>query len=72
MIAKVAVSANVSQADAGRVLDAIIATIGDVLKAGDNMALVGFGTFQVTAKATRTGRNPSTGARQSTTSTFDP
>lgn len=62
LIAKVASSAGVTQADAGRVLDAIMTTIGDTLVAGDSVALIGFGTFQVTKKAARTGRNPGTGA----------
>jgi DNA-binding protein HU-beta len=62
LVAKVAAEAGVTQADAARVLDAITNTIGNTLKAGDNVALVGFGTFQVTAKAARTGRNPATGA----------
>ncbi|MDO9150359.1 MAG: HU family DNA-binding protein [Methylotenera sp.] len=62
LVAKVAAEAGVTQADANRVLDAIISTVGETLKAGDNVALVGFGTFQVTKKAARTGRNPSTGA----------
>jgi DNA-binding protein HU-beta len=62
LVAKVAAEAGVTQADANRVLDAITNTIGNTLKSGDNVALVGFGTFQVTKKAARTGRNPSTGA----------
>ncbi len=62
LVAKVAAEAGVTQADANRVLDAITNTIGNALKGGDNVALVGFGTFQVTKKAARTGRNPSTGA----------
>jgi DNA-binding protein HU-beta len=51
-----------TQVDAGRVLDALMNTIDNALKDGDNVALVGFGTFQVTAKVARAGRNPSTGA----------
>ncbi len=62
LVAKVAAEAGVTQADANRVLDAITNTIGETLKAGDNVALVGFGTFQVTKKAARSGRNPATGA----------
>lgn len=62
LVAKVAAISGVTQADAGRVLDAIINTIGDALKADDNVALVGFGTFQITKKAARVGRNPATGA----------
>ena len=61
LVAKVAAEAGVTQADTGRVLDAIINTVGEALKAGDNVALVGFGTFQVTKEAARAGRNPSTG-----------
>ena len=61
LIANLASLSGVTQADATRVLEAFITTIGDTLKAGDNIALVGFGTFQVTKKAARTGRNPSTG-----------
>lgn len=62
LIEKVAAESGVTKADAGRVLDAITNTIGNELKNGGNVALVGFGTFQVTAKAARTGRNPATGA----------
>lgn len=63
MIAKVAVSAGVIQADTGHAINAIMTTIGDALVAGNNVALVGFGTFQVTKKTARAGRNPSTGAK---------
>lgn len=62
LIEKVAAESGVTKADAGRVLEAITNTIGNELKNGGNVALVGFGTFQVTAKAARTGRNPATGA----------
>ncbi len=62
LVAKVAAEAGVTQADANRVLDAITNTIGETLKTGENVALVGFGTFQVTKKAARSGRNPATGA----------
>ena len=61
LIANLASLSGVTQADAGRVLEAFITTVGDSLKAGDNVALVGFGTFQVNKKPARTGRNPSTG-----------
>ena len=58
LIANLASQSGVTQADAGRVLDAFITTVGDTLKAGDSIALVGFGTFQVTKKAARTGPQP--------------
>ena len=46
---------------AGRALDATLDTIAETLNAGDQVALVGFGTFQVKDRAARTGRNPQTG-----------
>jgi len=55
-------SADISKAAAGRAYDAAIASITDALKAGDQVSLIGFGTFLVRARAARTGRNPQTGA----------
>ncbi len=51
-----------SKTDAGKALDATIASITEALKAGDTVTLVGFGTFNVKERAARTGRNPQTGA----------
>lgn len=62
LIDAVAASADISKADAGKALDAVIQTITGALKAGDSVALVGFGTFAVTDRPARTGRNPQTGA----------
>ncbi|AUH14781.1 DNA-binding protein HU [Dickeya solani] len=61
MIDKIAADADISKAAAGRVLDAIIGSVTESLKAGDDVALVGFGTFSVRERAARTGRNPQTG-----------
>jgi DNA-binding protein HU-beta len=61
LINAIAEQSNLSKADAGRSLDALIKTIETTLKAGDSIALVGFGTFDVKARAARTGRNPQTG-----------
>jgi len=61
LIAAIAEQANLSKADAGRSLDALTKTIKTTLKAGDSIALVGFGSFEVKARAARTGRNPQTG-----------
>jgi len=61
LINAIAEQANLSKADAGRSLDAFINTIETTLKAGDVITLVGFGTFQVKARAARAGRNPQTG-----------
>ena len=61
LINAIAEHANLSKADAGRSLEAFINTIETTLKAGDVITLVGFGTFQVKARAARAGRNPQTG-----------
>ncbi|MDZ4201663.1 MAG: HU family DNA-binding protein [Gallionella sp.] len=51
-----------SKADADRNIGALIEIITATLKKGDNVALVGFGSFEVRKRAARTGRNPATGA----------
>lgn len=61
LVDKIAADANISKAAAGRALDAIISSVTDSLKGGDDVALVGFGTFTVRERAARTGRNPQTG-----------
>ena len=58
----IASAADLSKADAGRALDAVVDSITDSLKKGDPVSLVGFGTFQVKPRAAREGRNPQTGA----------
>jgi len=50
-----------TKTDSGKALDALIKTIEAKLKAGDSIALVGFGTFDVKDRAERTGRNPQSG-----------
>jgi len=60
-IGAVADTAELSKADTGRALDAIIEVIKKSLKKGDSISLVGFGTFQVRKRAARQGRNPRTG-----------
>ena len=61
LIEAIAEKAGVSKATAQSVLDATTDTIRNSLKQGDNVALVGFGTFSVGARAAREGRNPKTG-----------
>jgi DNA-binding protein HU-beta len=61
LIEAVASDADLSKADATRAVDAVINSITAALKAGQQVSLVGFGTFQVKARAARTGRNPRTG-----------
>ncbi|OBT16028.1 DNA-binding protein HU [Vibrio sp. UCD-FRSSP16_10] len=61
LIEKIADSADLSKASAGRALDAIVESISESLQSDDQVALVGFGTFSVRTRAARTGRNPKTG-----------
>ncbi len=51
-----------SKADAKKALDAFISVTGEALKANDRISLVGFGSFSISERAARTGRNPQTGA----------
>ena len=53
--------AGISKADAKKALDAFIGATTDALKNGDRVALVGFGSFSVSTRAARKGRNPQTG-----------
>lgn len=62
LVEAIAASADISKAAAGRALDAVIDSVTGALKNGDQVALVGFGTFMVKERAARTGRNPQTGA----------
>ncbi|HCH5095147.1 TPA: HU family DNA-binding protein [Vibrio parahaemolyticus] len=57
LVEQIAENADISKASAGRALDAVSGT----LQSGDQVALVGFGTFSVRTRAARTGRNPKTG-----------
>jgi len=62
LIDAVATIAGLTKADVGRAIDATTAAITAALKKNDSVALIGFGTFKVTQRAARTGRNPRTGA----------
>jgi len=61
LIDKIAADAELSKAAAGRALDSMINAVTEALKEGDQVALVGFGTFAVRERSARTGRNPQTG-----------
>lgn len=61
LIAEVADAAELSKADATRAVDAVFDAITNSLKGGDEVRLVGFGTFSVSKRAATTGRNPRTG-----------
>jgi DNA-binding protein HU-beta len=61
LIDAMAKDANISKAQAQSALDFFINTTTKALKKGDRVALVGFGSFSVSQRAARTGRNPQTG-----------
>jgi DNA-binding protein HU-beta len=61
LIEAIASNAKLSKADAKKALDGFIETTTKALKKGDRVALVGFGSFSVTKRAARKGRNPQTG-----------
>ncbi|MES9870362.1 MAG: HU family DNA-binding protein [Sedimenticola sp.] len=62
LIDAMADAADISKAAAGRALDGMVEAITDALKNGDQVSIVGFGSFSVRERAARTGRNPQTGA----------
>ncbi len=62
LVDAMAESADISKAAAGRALDGLIEAITAALKEGDQVNVVGFGSFSVRERAARTGRNPQTGA----------
>ena len=62
LVEAVAEASGLTKADATRALDAVFATITDQLKKGNKIPVAGFGTFAVSKRAAREGRNPQTGA----------
>ena len=61
LIAAVAEAAEVSKKDSEKVLKAFVDVVTEELKKGEKVQLVGFGTFEVSERAAREGRNPQTG-----------
>ena len=62
LVEAVAKSAGLTKADALRAIDATFEAITGALKKGDKITLIGFGTFGVSSRQARMGRNPQTGA----------
>ena len=62
LIDAMASGANLSKADAKRALEALTSNVTRSLQSGNKVALIGFGTFSISNRAARTGRNPQTGA----------
>ena len=63
LIKSIATKAELSQKDAGAALDALISSITEALKAGENASILGFGSFEVKNRPVREGRNPATGEK---------
>lgn len=62
LIDTIADAADLSKAQAGAALDALLGDITGALSKGERVAIAGFGTFQISERAARQGRNPQTGA----------
>jgi DNA-binding protein HU-beta len=62
LIDAIAEKSGLTKADAKRALDALVDSTTGALKKGDRVALVGFGSFSISSRSARTGRNPQTGA----------
>ena len=63
LVSVVADKAGLTKADADRAVKALLDAVTDCLKCGDKLSLVGFGTFSVSHRAARKGKNPQTGAK---------
>lgn len=61
LVAAVAEKAGLTKKDAEKAINAVIDSIKGALNQGDKVSLVGFGTFEVRARAARSGRNPQSG-----------
>jgi len=62
LIDAIAGDAGLSKADAGKALNAFVTNVTGSLKKGNSVQLIGFGTFSISNRAARAGRNPQTGA----------
>ena len=62
LVSAVATAAGLTKSDADKAVESVFNAITAALKAGDDVRLVGFGSFSVTNRAAKTGRNPRTGA----------
>lgn len=61
LVEALSASANLSKADSTTVIDNLVGVITDALRKGDSVSIAGFGTFSISDRAARTGRNPQTG-----------
>jgi DNA-binding protein HU-beta len=63
LIVAVAERAGLTKADAGRAVEALVGTITEALRRGEEVRVAGFGSFAITERGERQGRNPQTGAQ---------
>lgn len=61
LIDSIADKADLSKAAAGKALEAVVATVTESLQKGEDVSVIGFGTFGISHRSARTGRNPKTG-----------
>ncbi|NNC94953.1 MAG: HU family DNA-binding protein [Chitinophagales bacterium] len=61
LVDKIAKDAKITKTEANKVLDSLMTTVKKSLKKGDRVTLVGFGTWSVSKRKSRMGRNPQTG-----------
>ena len=61
LVTKIAEDAGITKVQAGAALESFVEGVAKTLKKGDKLVLVGFGTFSVSKRAARKGRNPQTG-----------
>jgi DNA-binding protein HU-beta len=62
LVDAIAADAGLSKADAGKALNSFVTNVTGSLKKGNSVQLIGFGTFSISNRAARAGRNPQTGA----------
>ena len=63
LVGEVAEKTGLSKVDAERAVKALLDSVTDCLKKGESLTIVGFGTFSVSKRAARTGKNPRTGEK---------
>ena len=72
LVDAIAAAADITKAQAGRALDAVLESVTETLKKGEKVTLIGFGTFETRERAARTGRNPQTGKEIQTAASTTP
>ena len=72
LIEKIADRANLTKADAGRAVNAVLDTIVETVASGDDVTLPGFGSFKAVQRAAREGQNPKTGEKLQIAATTAP